>query len=89
MCMPVCCRYWLKGPKQGTSDIFIDNLPGPPDGISIAEDGQTYWVTIYSKVGRLLMQSWQLYGLHMLPLVECSCCIACQSMSWCLGTAAV
>lgn len=27
-------RYWLKGPKAGTSDIFIDNLPGFPDNIT-------------------------------------------------------
>jgi sugar lactone lactonase YvrE len=27
-------RYWLTGPKQGQTDIFIDNLPGFPDGIS-------------------------------------------------------
>ena len=26
-------RVWLKGPKQGQSEIFIDNLPGFPDGI--------------------------------------------------------
>jgi hypothetical protein len=29
----------------------MDNLPGPPDGISKAEDGSTFWVTIYSPVG--------------------------------------
>src|ERR1051325_755241 len=27
-------RYWLNGPKQGQSEIFIKNLPGFPDGIS-------------------------------------------------------
>ncbi|HJT67095.1 MAG TPA: SMP-30/gluconolactonase/LRE family protein [Pyrinomonadaceae bacterium] len=27
-------RYWLTGPKQGQADVFIDNLPGFPDGIS-------------------------------------------------------
>lgn len=26
-------RYWLKGEKAGTHDIFIDNLPGFPDNI--------------------------------------------------------
>lgn len=26
-------RFWLTGPKAGQSDIFIDNLPGFPDGI--------------------------------------------------------
>ena len=27
-------RVWLAGPKQGQAEIFIDNLPGFPDGIS-------------------------------------------------------
>ena len=27
-------RVWLKEPKMGQNDIFIDNLPGFPDGIS-------------------------------------------------------
>lgn len=27
-------RYWLKGPKVGTHETFIDNLPGFPDNIS-------------------------------------------------------
>jgi sugar lactone lactonase YvrE len=27
-------RYWLAEPKQGMRDVFIDNLPGFPDGIS-------------------------------------------------------
>jgi sugar lactone lactonase YvrE len=27
-------RYWLSGPKQGQTDIFIDNLPGFPDNIN-------------------------------------------------------
>ena len=42
-------RYWLKdgqnGEKSGTSDIFIDNLPGLPDGISSSRDG-TFWVAM-------------------------------------------
>ena len=35
-------RLWLKGPKSGTSEFFIRNLPGYPDGLAAAEDG--YWV---------------------------------------------
>lgn len=31
-------RYYLKGPKKGTRDIFIDGLPGLPDNIN--SDGQ-------------------------------------------------
>lgn len=40
-------RYWLKGDKAGTSDIFIDSLPGFPDGISSGSDG-TFWLAIPS-----------------------------------------
>jgi len=40
-------RYWLKGEKAGTSDVFIDNLPGFPDGISAGTDG-TFWLAIPS-----------------------------------------
>ena len=40
-------RYWLKGEKAGASDIFIDNLPGFPDGISSNGKG-TFWLAIPS-----------------------------------------
>jgi len=32
-------RYWLKGEKAGTRDVFADNLPGFPDGISSDRKG--------------------------------------------------
>ncbi|TFH40103.1 MAG: SMP-30/gluconolactonase/LRE family protein [Chrysiogenales bacterium] len=40
-------RYWLKGPKSGTSDIFIDNLPGFPDNISSNRKG-TFWLALFT-----------------------------------------
>ncbi|HHO75409.1 MAG TPA: SMP-30/gluconolactonase/LRE family protein [Deltaproteobacteria bacterium] len=40
-------RYWLKGPKAGTHDIFIDNLPGFPDNISSNRKG-TFWVALFT-----------------------------------------
>jgi sugar lactone lactonase YvrE len=40
-------RYWLKGPKAGQHDIFIDNLPGIPDGVSCSDAG-VFWVALYS-----------------------------------------
>lgn len=40
-------RYWLRGDKTGTSDIFIDNLPGFPDGISSNRKG-TFWLAMPS-----------------------------------------
>lgn len=38
-------RYWLKGPKMGTADIFLDNLPGYPDNINANGDG-TFWIAL-------------------------------------------
>jgi sugar lactone lactonase YvrE len=35
-------RYWLKGDKLGTKDVFIDNLPGFPDNISRTRDGHFF-----------------------------------------------
>ncbi len=36
-------RYWLKGERAGKSEVFIDNLPGFPDGISTGEGG-VFWL---------------------------------------------
>lgn len=38
-------RYWLKGDLAETHDIFIDNLPGFPDGISSNRQGR-FWVAL-------------------------------------------
>jgi len=38
-------RVWLSGPRQGEDEIFIDNLPGFPDGISCDEDG-VFWLAL-------------------------------------------
>lgn len=46
-------RYWLKGEKAGTSDIFIDNLPGLPDNLSYSEKGR-FWVALYAPRNALL-----------------------------------
>jgi sugar lactone lactonase YvrE len=41
-------RFWLNGPKQGQSDIFIDNLPGFPDGI-LSNGRDTFWLAIVNR----------------------------------------
>jgi len=41
-------KYWLKGIKAGKTEIFIDNLHGFPNGISIREDG-TFWLGFTTK----------------------------------------
>jgi len=38
-------RYWLAGPKTGQSEIFIDNLPGFPDGLS-SNGEDTFWLPL-------------------------------------------
>jgi sugar lactone lactonase YvrE len=40
-------RYWLKGPRTGTSEPFAENLPGFPDNIARTEDGRI-WVPMSS-----------------------------------------
>lgn len=40
-------RHWLAGPRAGTTEPFIVNLPGFPDGIT--RDGRGgYWLAIYA-----------------------------------------
>lgn len=36
-------KYWLKGEKEGESEVIVDNLPGFPNGISRAPDGH-FWL---------------------------------------------
>lgn len=38
-------RYWLKGPKAGTADVFADNLPGYIDNITEGPDG-SFWLAV-------------------------------------------
>jgi sugar lactone lactonase YvrE len=56
-------RYWLKGKKTGQTDIFMDNLPGFPNGISIREDG-SYWLGFSTK------RSKELDKIHNNPAIK-------------------
>lgn len=38
-------RYWFDGPKAGTVERVIDDLPGYPDNINRASDG-SYWLAL-------------------------------------------
>ncbi len=40
-------RYWLKGERAGTSEVFIDNLPGFPDNISF-NGKDRFWLALYA-----------------------------------------
>ncbi|PQJ19615.1 SMP-30/gluconolactonase/LRE family protein [Tenacibaculum sp. SG-28] len=41
-------KYWLKGAKKGEKEIFMDNLPGFPNGISMRKDG-SFWLGFSTK----------------------------------------
>lgn len=40
-------RYWLKGPKAGTRDLFADDLPGFPDNLDGTRRGR-FWVALFT-----------------------------------------
>ncbi|HET7525612.1 MAG TPA: SMP-30/gluconolactonase/LRE family protein, partial [Burkholderiaceae bacterium] len=42
-----CCvkRWWFDGPRKGQVQTVIDNLPGYPDNINLASDGN-YWLAV-------------------------------------------
>lgn len=40
-------KYFLKGDKKGKVEVFLDNLPGFPDGVNRSPDG-TIWVSMPS-----------------------------------------
>lgn len=47
-----CCikRYWFDGPKKGQTDMVVNNLPGYPDNINLASDGN-YWLALVGMRG--------------------------------------
>lgn len=40
-------RYWLRGPKAGSSELFAADLPGFPDGVAQSGRG-TFWVAMFT-----------------------------------------
>ena len=46
-------RYWISGPKNGQSEIFIHSLPSFPDNISTGLNGR-YWVAFVSPRNQLM-----------------------------------
>ena len=52
-------RLWLKGPQMGHDDIFIENLPGFPDGIS-SNGKDKFWLA-------LVTQRQALFDRRLLP----------------------
>ncbi|GGC57251.1 SMP-30/gluconolactonase/LRE family protein [Hoyosella rhizosphaerae] len=46
-------RVWLTGPKTGTAEVWIDDLPGYPDNCSTGTDG-LIWVALANPTNRAL-----------------------------------
>ncbi len=46
-------RFWFDGPKKGTVEPVLSNLPGNPDNINRASDGN-YWVSLVGMRGPAL-----------------------------------
>jgi sugar lactone lactonase YvrE len=63
-------RFWLKGPRKGQRDVFIDNLPGMPDGISRGDSGR-FWIALYtprlSSLDSMLPKPWLRRLVYRLP----------------------
>ncbi len=41
-------RYWLQGPRRGSSEIFAENLPGFPDNVTWSRERGVFWVALFS-----------------------------------------
>lgn len=46
-------RVYVRGPRAGEVDVFVDNLPGFPDGISTGPDG-VFWLALFAPRNALL-----------------------------------
>ena len=67
-------RYWFDGPKTGKVEVVIDNLPGYPDNINLASDGN-YWLALVGMRSPVIDLSWRMAGFRRrmakrLPLDE-------------------
>lgn len=46
-------RVWLTGPREGQSEVFIDNLPGFPDGVS-SNGKDKFWLALVTPRNKVL-----------------------------------
>ncbi|HEX2889382.1 ABC transporter permease [Vineibacter terrae] len=56
-------RYWFDGPKKGQVEMVMDNLPGYPDNINLASDGN-YWLAMVGMRCPALDLAWRMPGFR-------------------------
>lgn len=56
-------RYWFDGPKKGKLEMLLHNLPGYPDNINRASDGN-YWMSLVGMRSPALDLAWQMPGFR-------------------------
>ncbi len=56
-------RYWFAGPKTGKVELVLDNLPGYPDNINLASDGN-YWLALVGMRCPALDLAWRMPGFR-------------------------
>jgi ribose transport system permease protein len=56
-------RYWFDGPKAGKIETVMDNLPGYPDNINLASDGN-YWLAMVGMRCPALDLAWRMPGFR-------------------------
>ena len=56
-------RYWFAGPKKGAVEVVMDNLPGYPDNINLASDGN-YWLALVGMRSPSLDLAWKMPGFR-------------------------
>ncbi len=56
-------RYYFAGPKQGQVEVVMDNLPGYPDNINLASDGN-YWLALVGMRSPSLDLAWKMPGFR-------------------------
>ncbi|KAN0040555.1 hypothetical protein ACTA71_008892 [Dictyostelium dimigraforme] len=57
-------RYWIKGTNKGKSEVFIDNLPGYPDGIDVDFDEGKLYISIFGE------RNWIVDLIHPYPIIK-------------------
>ncbi|MFB0916059.1 MAG: SMP-30/gluconolactonase/LRE family protein, partial [Burkholderiaceae bacterium] len=56
-------RYWFEGPKKGTTETVLENLPGFPDNINNSSDGN-YWMSLVGMRCPALDLAWKMPGFR-------------------------